>query len=75
MEKSIITSNNTALKLEREEFIASDVQALIFDFDGLLVDTETCMFKAWEALLKAYDVEVSPLINDALLNVELVFNI
>ncbi|PST87364.1 HAD family phosphatase [Photobacterium sp. NCIMB 13483] len=61
MEKSITTSNNTALKLEREEFIASDVQALIFDFDGLLVDTETCMFKAWEALLKTYDVEVSPL--------------
>ncbi|MEZ8929089.1 MULTISPECIES: HAD family hydrolase [unclassified Vibrio] len=55
------TLGHTALKLEREEFIASNLKALVFDFDGLLVDTETCMFKAWEALLKPYGVEVSPL--------------
>ncbi|WP_413112524.1 HAD family hydrolase [Thaumasiovibrio sp. DFM-14] len=61
MEIEMNTLGHTAVKLEREEFTASNLRALIFDFDGLLVDTETCMYNAWEALLKPYGVEVSPL--------------
>ncbi len=59
MEENIDNSCTATMELEREEFIVGDVQALIFDFDGLLVDTETCMFRAWEALMKPYGVEVS----------------
>ncbi len=32
------------------------VRALIFDFDGLLVDTETSALRAWERVLAPYDV-------------------
>lgn len=45
----------------REGLLNTDIQGLIFDFDGLVVDTETCMFRAWEALLSPYNIEVSPL--------------
>ncbi|USD43321.1 HAD-IA family hydrolase [Vibrio sp. SCSIO 43135] len=61
MKNTISSSTITAKKWEREDFFASDVKALIFDFDGLLVDTETCMFKAWEALMQPYGVKVSQL--------------
>jgi len=51
-------SDNTVS--DREGSDLSGVHAVIFDFDGLLVDSETCMFRAWEALLSPYGVEVSP---------------
>lgn len=35
------------------------VQALIFDFDGLIVDTEWPEFQAWQELCQTYDVELS----------------
>lgn len=48
-------------KLDREELVVAPISALIFDFDGLIIDSEACMFKAWEALMQPYGVEVSPL--------------
>jgi HAD superfamily hydrolase (TIGR01509 family) len=35
------------------------IQALIFDFDGLLVDTETPAFESWQALYAEYGHELS----------------
>ena len=35
------------------------IQALIFDFDGLLVDTETPAFESWRALYAEYGQELS----------------
>jgi len=35
------------------------IQALIFDFDGLLVDTETPAFESWRALYAAYGHELT----------------
>jgi HAD superfamily hydrolase (TIGR01509 family) len=35
------------------------IQALIFDFDGLLVDTETPAFESWRALYAEYGHELS----------------
>ena len=35
------------------------LQALIFDFDGLIVDTEYPDFQAWRELCQQYDVELS----------------
>ena len=35
------------------------IQALIFDFDGLLVDTETPAFKSWQAIFAEHGRELS----------------
>src|SRR3954466_2042054 len=35
------------------------IQALIFDFDGLLVDTETPAFESWRALYTEYGRELT----------------
>ena len=35
------------------------IQALIFDFDGLLVDTETPAFESWRALYAEYGQQLS----------------
>ena len=35
------------------------IQALIFDFDGLLVDTETPAFESWRALYAEYGHELT----------------
>lgn len=59
MEKKIKAMTNSVVSQEREGWNSEKPTAVIFDFDGLLVDTETCMFKAWEALMKPYGVEVS----------------
>lgn len=61
MENGVNHLDRAAANAEREDIHCSQIKALIFDFDGLLVDTETCMFKAWEALMKPYGVDVSPL--------------
>lgn len=34
------------------------IKALIFDFDGLLVDTETLHFRTWNELFRRYGVEL-----------------
>ena len=36
------------------------IKALIFDFDGLLLDTETAMFRSWEEIFVEYGITVSP---------------
>lgn len=59
MEKNIKAITSSSISLDREGWNTEKLKAIIFDFDGLLVDTETCMFKAWEALMKPYGVEVS----------------
>lgn len=59
MEKKIKAMTNSVISQEREGWNSEKPTAVIFDFDGLLVDTETCMFRAWEALMKPYGAEVS----------------
>ncbi|MCQ9049119.1 HAD family hydrolase [Vibrio diabolicus] len=61
MENEVKTMKFAALNVDREDIKRRDIQALIFDFDGLLVDTETCLFRAWEALMKPFGIDVSPL--------------
>lgn len=61
MENGVSLMKCAAESVEREDMNCGKIRALIFDFDGLLVDTESCMYKAWEALLKPYGVDVSPL--------------
>jgi len=36
------------------------IKALIFDFDGLILDTETGMFRSWEEIFVEYGITVSP---------------
>ncbi len=36
------------------------IKALIFDFDGLILDTETPMFRSWEEIFVEYGITVSP---------------
>lgn len=60
MENEVKTMKFAALNVDREDIKRRDIQALIFDFDGLLVDTETCLFRAWEALMKPFGIDVSP---------------
>lgn len=36
------------------------IKALIFDFDGLILDTETAMFRSWEEIFVEYGIKVSP---------------
>lgn len=36
------------------------IKALIFDFDGLILDTETTMFRSWEEIFVEYGITVSP---------------
>ncbi|MEA1976384.1 MAG: HAD family hydrolase [Chloroflexota bacterium] len=36
------------------------IKALIFDFDGLILDTETAMFRSWEEIFIEYGITVSP---------------
>jgi HAD superfamily hydrolase (TIGR01509 family) len=38
--------------------VAADVRALLFDFDGLLVDTEWPAFKSWQSVYAAHGVEL-----------------
>lgn len=61
MEKSMNQLSNGCNEMEREDSLQANTKAVIFDFDGLLVDTETCMYEAWEALLSSYQVSVSQL--------------
>ena len=35
------------------------IKGIVFDFDGLIVDTETPELKAWEELFNNYQVEFS----------------
>ena len=61
MEKENFAHQLVSKAMDREEALLTEVRAIIFDFDGLLVDTETCMYKVWETLLAPYNVDVSPL--------------
>ncbi|WP_394126573.1 HAD family hydrolase [Vibrio hepatarius] len=61
MEDKFSVTKPNLTNVEREDIDCGRFKALIFDFDGLLVDTESCMFRAWEALMKPYGVDVSPL--------------
>lgn len=36
-----------------------DVDAIVFDFDGLILDTETPEYESWASLFRAYDTELS----------------
>lgn len=49
---------------------AKRVEALIFDFDGVIVDTESAAFNAWEEIYSAYDarLELSRWVVGGLLN-------
>ena len=45
------------------------IKAIIFDFDGVILDTETTDFEAWQAIYRAHGVELSlsswlPIIGD-----------
>ncbi|TEU00364.1 MAG: HAD family phosphatase, partial [Anaerolineales bacterium] len=35
------------------------IKALIFDFDGLILDTETAMFHSWEEIYDEFGISVS----------------
>ena len=35
------------------------IKALIFDFDGLILDTETALLRSWEEIYAEYDITVS----------------
>jgi HAD superfamily hydrolase (TIGR01509 family) len=35
------------------------IKALIFDFDGLIIETESCHFQAWQEAFQAYGFEVN----------------
>ncbi|MCK5053437.1 MAG: HAD family hydrolase [Anaerolineales bacterium] len=35
------------------------IKALIFDFDGLILDTETALFRSWDEIFTEYGVSVS----------------
>lgn len=61
MEMKLRAAEQSVFNVGREDIGCGRFKALIFDFDGLLVDTESCMFRAWEALMKPYSIEVSPL--------------
>lgn len=46
------------------------IKAIVFDFDGLILDTETTDYEAWKAMYRAHGVELPmsmwlPLIGDA----------
>lgn len=46
------------------------IKAIVFDFDGLILDTETTDYKAWQAMYRAHGVELPlsmwlPIIGDA----------
>ena len=46
------------------------IKAIVFDFDGLILDTETTDFEAWQTMYRAYGVELPlsvwlPIIGDA----------
>lgn len=46
------------------------IKAIVFDFDGLILDTETTDYKAWQAIYRAHGVELPlsmwlPIIGDA----------
>ena len=49
------------------------IKAIVFDFDGLILDTETTDFEAWQAIYRAHGVELRlsmwlPIIGDATQN-------
>jgi HAD superfamily hydrolase (TIGR01509 family) len=35
------------------------IRALLFDFDGTILDTETCEYEAWRAVFQFYDLELT----------------
>ncbi len=48
----------------------NQIKAIVFDFDGLILDTETTDYEAWQAMYRAYGVELPlsmwlPIIGDA----------
>lgn len=48
----------------------TNIKAIVFDFDGLILDTETTDFAAWQAMYRAHGVELPlsiwmPIIGDA----------
>ncbi|MGR5360188.1 HAD family hydrolase [Vibrio mediterranei] len=61
MEAKMNVIKQESISVDREGIDDHCFEALIFDFDGLLVDTENCMFEAWEALMQPYGIEVSSL--------------
>jgi HAD superfamily hydrolase (TIGR01509 family) len=34
------------------------IKALIFDFDGLIIETESCHFQAWQEVFRSYGFEI-----------------
>ncbi len=48
----------------------TQIKAIVFDFDGLILDTETTDYKAWKAIYRTYGIELPlsmwlPLVGDA----------
>ncbi len=61
MKDKVSVTKPNLINVEREDIDCGCFKALIFDFDDLLVDTESSMLRVWEALMKPYSVDVSPL--------------
>ena len=36
------------------------IRALLFDFDGLIVDTETCIYRSWQELYESFGARLEP---------------
>src|SRR5829696_9126178 len=55
----ILSSCHLVIQADFPDILATMIQALIFDFDGLLVDTETPAFESWRALYVEYGHELT----------------
>ena len=52
------------------------IKAIVFDFDGLILDTETADYEAWQAIYRAHGFEFSlstwlPLVGDVTQNFDI----
>jgi len=65
-EEVVITSDATSMNLPAEFLGRPRLKAVIFDLDGVLVDTARCHFKAWKAIADAECIYFDEKINERL---------